>query len=118
MSDSLTPPALLKCLADDTRLRLMLCVAETGECCVCELTTALGQSQPKVSRHLAQLRACHLLADRRQGQWVYYRLHSELPDWIRDLLHGLLVAHRDWLAEDTRRLAALRDGCTRLDLCS
>ena len=38
-------------------------------------------SQPKISRHLALLRTSHLLQDRRQGAWVYYRLHPTLPGW-------------------------------------
>lgn len=78
MSADLTPTVVFKCLADDTRVRLMLLIAREQELCVCELVCALQQSQPKISRHLAQLRTCGLLADRRQGQWVYYRLHPEL----------------------------------------
>src|SRR5690606_12109290 len=75
----MTPPALFKALADETRARIVLLITHEQELCVCELTCALNQSQPKISRHLAQLRASGLLADRRQGQWVYYRLHPHLP---------------------------------------
>jgi ArsR family transcriptional regulator len=57
-----------------------------GELCVCELTHALGLSQPKVSRHLAYLRDAGVVADRRQGVWVYYRLHPDLPAWAMDVL--------------------------------
>lgn len=98
---TLAPTQLFKCLGDETRLALMLLIHAEGELCVCELTHALEQSQPKISRHLAQLRACGLLQDRRQGQWVYYRLMPNLPDWT---LAGLGVA-----AEGTAsQLAALR----------
>ena len=55
MTEHLTPPLLCKALADETRARIALLVAREGELCVCELVGALGESQPKVSRHLAQL---------------------------------------------------------------
>ena len=70
-------------------------------------TCALGESQPKISRHLAQLRNCGLLADRRRGQWVYYRLHPDLPAWVREILHITLEANQDWLNADAERLEAM-----------
>ncbi len=77
---------LFKQLSDATRLRcLMLLIAE-GELCVCELTHALGLSQPKISRHLAHLRQADLVQDRRVGQWIHYRLHDNLPGWVRAVL--------------------------------
>ncbi|GKW49959.1 transcriptional regulator [Halomonas sp. NCCP-2165] len=79
---------LFKCLGDETRLMLVLLIHREGELCVCELTHALEASQPKVSRHLAQLRACELLSDRRDGQWVYYRLAETLPDWAGRVLEA------------------------------
>ncbi|WP_416208213.1 metalloregulator ArsR/SmtB family transcription factor [Halomonas sp.] len=65
---------------------LTLLIRREGELCVCEMTYALEESQPKVSRHLAQLRNCGLLNDRRDGQWVYYSLSNALPDWISEVL--------------------------------
>ncbi|WP_233279921.1 metalloregulator ArsR/SmtB family transcription factor [Halomonas lysinitropha] len=65
---------------------LTLLIRREEELCVCEMTHALQESQPKVSRHLAQLRNCGLLSDRREGQWVYYRLSDALPDWISEVL--------------------------------
>ncbi|MBV0932768.1 metalloregulator ArsR/SmtB family transcription factor [Marinobacterium weihaiense] len=78
---------LFKALADETRLHSVLLIQQAGELCVCELMMVLQQSQPKISRHLAQLRQQGILADRRQGQWVFYRLHPQLPGWIDNLLH-------------------------------
>ncbi|MFC3285410.1 metalloregulator ArsR/SmtB family transcription factor [Litchfieldella rifensis] len=77
---------LFKCLADETRLAILLLIQAEGELCVCELTYVIDASQPKVSRHLAQLRNCELVADRRQGQWIYYRLHPSLPSWALETL--------------------------------
>jgi ArsR family transcriptional regulator len=74
------------CLSDPVRLAAMLLLRNHGELCVCELVVALDENQSKVSRHLAQLRNCALLEDRRQGQWVYYNLHRELPEWTLSVL--------------------------------
>ncbi|HCL3931889.1 metalloregulator ArsR/SmtB family transcription factor, partial [Pseudomonas aeruginosa] len=81
-----SPAEVFKCLADETRVRATLLIVDQGELCVCELMCALADSQPKISRHLAQLRSAGLLLDRRQGQWVYYRLNPALPAWIHEVL--------------------------------
>ncbi|WP_309676172.1 metalloregulator ArsR/SmtB family transcription factor [Pseudomonas sp.] len=105
----LNPAAVFKCLSDETRTRATLLITREGELCVCELVRALNDSQPKISRHLAQLRACGLLLDRRQGQWVYYRLNPELPKWVRTILETTLAANTDWLEENSARLKAMGD---------
>jgi ArsR family transcriptional regulator len=84
---------------------------------VCELVCALDDSQPKISRHLAQLRGCGLLLDRRQGQWVYYRLNPDLPTWVRDVLETTLLANADWLSNDSTRLAAMGDRPLNTSAC-
>ena len=104
MSVVLNPAQLFKNLADETRLRILLLIVQEQELCVCELTCALAQSQPKISRHLAQLRTSGVLTDRRQGQWVYYRLSPELPVWAQAVLQTALQANRDWLKPDQKRL--------------
>lgn len=109
MADHLHPASVFKCLGDETRVRLMLMLTSEGDLCVCDLTCALAESQPKVSRHLAQLRACGLLEDRRQGQWVYYRLHPNLPRWVLDVLHTTLESNRYRLDQDLKRFAELTD---------
>ncbi len=80
------PESLFQCLADATRLRCLVLMAGEGELCVCELTHALGLVQPKVSRHLARLREAGLVHDRREGHWVYYRLHPSLPRWVEAVI--------------------------------
>jgi ArsR family transcriptional regulator len=64
---------LLKALADPTRLRVVAALAQ-GELCVCHLEAVLELPQPTVSRQLAILRAAGIVADRREGTWVHYRL--------------------------------------------
>lgn len=117
MSDSLSPLALFKCLADATRIRLTLLILREGELCVCELIHALDDSQPKISRHLAQLRSCGLLQDRRQGQWIYYCINPALPDWVMQVLHTTLQANQPWLHNDAQRLGAMGDRPQRASTC-
>ncbi|MBD2839800.1 metalloregulator ArsR/SmtB family transcription factor [Pseudomonas sp. JM0905a] len=117
MANLLTPTSVFKALADETRARLMLLIAREGELCVCELTCALNESQPKISRHLAQLRTCGLLADRRQGQWVHYRLHPDLPGWVRSMLSTALEANQDWLTGDVSRLDVMGGRPERAAAC-
>jgi len=64
---------LFRALADRTRLRLMNLMG-ADEVCVCFLVEALKLTQPKISRHLAYLRRAGLVAARREGKWMHYRL--------------------------------------------
>src|SRR3989304_6145085 len=64
---------LFRALADRTRLRLLNLMGE-DEVCVCFLVEALKLTQPKISRHLAYLRRAGLVAARREGKWMHYRL--------------------------------------------
>ncbi|MGB5179684.1 MAG: metalloregulator ArsR/SmtB family transcription factor [Gammaproteobacteria bacterium] len=75
-----------KAMGDLTRLRMLVLLSSEGELCVCELTHALDEIQPKISRHLGQLRELGVVLDRRQGQWIYYRLNPDLPAWARQAL--------------------------------
>lgn len=81
-----------KSLSDETRLRCMLLLHGEGELCVCEITHALDLSQPKVSRHLAQLRQSGLLTGHKKGQWVYYKLNPDLPEWVWRFLKETVIA--------------------------
>jgi len=83
---NISAETLFKALADQTRLRCLMLMAEEGELCVCELTHALDTTQPMISRHLAHLRQAGIVADRRQGQWIYYRLHPEMPRWAKKVI--------------------------------
>jgi len=86
MAMMIEPDGFFRALADPTRLRCLMLLQQEGELCVCELTYALDVVQPKVSRHLAQLREVGIVSDRRQGLWIYYRLHPDLPEWAKDTL--------------------------------
>ena len=107
--NKLIPLQFYKCLADDTRLKAILLIHRETELCVCELTEALQLSQPKVSRHLAQLRACGLLADRKEGQWVYYRLNPELPEWVTEIVELTSKSNDDFMLDAASGLAGMSD---------
>ncbi|PBP58858.1 metalloregulator ArsR/SmtB family transcription factor [Pseudomonas syringae] len=113
----LLPATVFKCLGDETRTRIMLMLADQDELCVCELIWALDDSQPKISRHLAQLRNCGLLADRRQGQWIYYRLHPQLPEWVMQVLQITRSANQSWIDHDVSRLASMEGRPVRQAAC-
>ncbi|MCV6606012.1 MAG: metalloregulator ArsR/SmtB family transcription factor [Porticoccaceae bacterium] len=105
----MTPIELFKSLADQTRLRSLLLIHLKGELCVCELMAALEESQPKISRHLAQLRGNKILLDRRQGQWVFYRINPQLPQWVSDILDTTLSSNRPIIESELQRLCAAGD---------
>ena len=112
------PLSLYKSLADDTRLRCILLIHRESELCVCELTQALGEIQPKVSRHLAQLRKTGLLTDRRQGQWVFYEINPQLPDWVFNVIEQTSHNSIEFLTENLTNLARMGDRPQRLASCN
>src|SRR5947207_10902120 len=65
---------LFRALADPTRLRLLNFMYGCQEVCVCYFVEILQSSQPKISRHLAYLRRAGIVAARREGKWMHYRL--------------------------------------------
>ena len=89
------PSLLFKTLSDPTRLRLLNLLG-CGETCVCELTDTLRVVQPKVSRHLAQLKRAGLVEAQRNGKWMHYRWAKQGDPLVRHVLIGL----REWMAED------------------
>jgi ArsR family transcriptional regulator len=73
---------LFDLLADRTRRRLLDLLLDEREICVCRLAEAVDASQPKISRHLAVLRESGVLASRRNGNLILYRLDPDLPGWV------------------------------------
>lgn len=102
---SLTPTLFYKALADDIRLKTLLLISVEKELCVCELMAALAEeSQPKVSRHLAQLRKTGLLAVRKKQQWVYYFLNPTLPTWMKNIITSTVVNDPIFVEKELTRL--------------
>ena len=85
---------VLAALAEPTRLAAMIRLADGREHCVCELMAALGATQSRMSRHMQALKQAGLVSDRRDAQWVRYRLNPEMAPEIRAVLHAVLEAAR------------------------
>ena len=81
---------LFQALAHPVRLRILDILARQ-ESCVCHLTAILGQRQPYVSQQLATLRDAGLVADRREGTLIYYRLADEHLASLLDEGRALLL---------------------------
>ena len=100
-----TMEAVFKALADQTRLRILGLLA-AGEVCVCEIHDSLRIPQPTASRHLAYLRRAGLVADRREGLWVHYRLAASADEVLRPVLESTIHAltHLPTTSRDRQRL--------------
>ena len=83
----------LSALADPTRLAALRLIWDGDEHCVCELMPKLGATQSRMSRHMATLKAAGLVADRRDRQWVRYRINPDLTPEIRALLTAAMTAY-------------------------
>jgi len=80
---------VFKLLSDETRLRILLYLAQAQELHVTDLCTRLGQSQPAVSHHLALLRVSGLIESRREGKHNFYSVRA---DHFGELLVNLFSA--------------------------
>jgi ArsR family transcriptional regulator len=93
---------LFHALSDRTRLRLLALMAE-GEVSVGYLADTLGQSQPKISRHLAYLRNMGIVSTRRDGKWIYYAIDSDAPPSLARILYETLSVIQDTPIETSLR---------------
>ena len=84
-----------RALADRTRLRLLHLMGG-DEVCVCFFVEILGVGQPKVSRHLAYLRRAGVVAARREGTWMHYRIVEPANEDAARVLADV----RAWLARE------------------
>lgn len=107
------PVRLLKAVADPVRLRLLHLLAARDEICVCHLHEALELPQPTVSRHLAYLRKNGLVATRKEGLWVHYRL-AKPADRLHRMVLTLVksgLGDVDSLQRDLARLGRIVGSC-------
>lgn len=100
---------LFAALSDRTRLRL-LNLMDGREVCVCYFVGILKQSQPKISRHLAYLRRAGVVAARREGKWMHYRIVAPAHTGAARILRETLAVLREdkGMRAD---LARLRQAC-------
>jgi len=97
---------ITKALADGSRLRTLMALTG-GELCVCQIIEVLGLAPSTVSKHMSILRQAHLVAARKEGRWMYYRLAGPRESkavrgalaWVRQNL-----AETPQIREDTEKL--------------
>jgi ArsR family transcriptional regulator, arsenate/arsenite/antimonite-responsive transcriptional repressor len=92
-------------LSDRNRLRLINLMGN-DEVCVCFFVEILKMPQPKVSRHLAYLRQAGIVAARREGKWIHYRIVPPSDEYAARIfreLHAWLAADRE-MQQDRARL--------------
>ena len=100
---------LFQALGDPTRLRVLNLLA-LGELCVCYFVAILDEPQPKISRHLAYLRRAGLVAGRRDGKWIHYRLAAPSEPHAAKVMESVLAAlNAEPQMQRDRR--ALRSAC-------
>lgn len=95
-----------KALSDETRLRILNLLLER-ECCVCEVTQALGISQSRASRNLSALYDAGFLKLQREGLWVVYSIDKDgLAEQYLDMIEAVRTALKgnDTASKDIERL--------------
>ena len=100
---------LFRALADPTRLRLLNLIGDQ-EICVCYLVEILRMSQPKISRHLAYLRKAGIVAARREGKWMHYRIATP-SDQVAARILRETMKHLSDKPEMKRDVSRLRSAC-------
>ena len=110
---------IYECFCDHTRLRLLNLLA-AGPLCVCHLQAVLGEPQVKISKHLAYLRARGLVAARREGNWMIYRLPAKASRELRINLACLqdCAAEDPGFRRDQARLAQLAPAVPKAGGCA
>ena len=104
----------LRAVAESTRVRILF-VLSHGEFNVSELTQILGQSQPRVSRHLKLMVEAGLVSRHKEGNWVLFRLREEgLGGALSRAIVDMLPAHDEALMRDLSRLESIRTQRTEL----
>ena len=97
---------ITKALADENRIRTLLALRK-GELCVCQITELFGLAPSTISKHLSILSQAGLVASRKDGRWIYYKLPGgdapvevcEAINWVEKSL-----ARNPRVIEDDRKL--------------
>lgn len=112
------PIDFYKNFTDEIRLKVLMLSHYHGELCVCELMEALAEdSQPKVSRNLALLRKSNIITARKHGQWVFYRINPQLPQWTKAVIAQTTENNIVMLSEPLKRLAQMKNRPNKTSFC-
>ncbi|MEG0016714.1 ArsR/SmtB family transcription factor [Gordonibacter sp.] len=80
---------LFKALSDENRLRIVEMVAAAEDICACKILDELDITQPTLSHHMKVLCNCGLVACRKEGKWMHYRLDQKTLNAIKGFIAGL-----------------------------
>jgi ArsR family transcriptional regulator len=113
--------SLFKALSDETRLRIVGLLAESGELCVCDIESVVSCPQAKISRHLAYLRRAGIVQGKKKGLWMIYSLstprngdHELILKCVKDLLRD----NRTVRADSADLQKNIQKGCcAAMNLC-
>jgi len=76
----------ISALNDETRLTILRFIDQNGAVCVCDIESAFGMIQSRISRHLKILKEAGFLKVERKGRWAYYSIRSPLDKFRQDVL--------------------------------
>ena len=110
--------AVIKALADETRLRTLLSLSE-GELCVCQIVELMGLAPSTISKHMSILKQARLVESRKEGRWMYFRLaNSTAPALVRQTLAWVekSLAEDEQVKQDRQRLERILE-CDPSELC-
>ena len=114
----LEPTLFYKSLTDDIRLKALMLTHYHGELCVCELMTALDEeSQPKLSRNLAVLKKADIITGRKHGQWVFYRINPQLPQWAKTVIAQTTRHNLALISDSINSLKSMNDRPSKNKFC-
>ena len=82
-------------LNDETRLKVLRFIDENGAVCVCDIESAFGMIQSRISRHLKILKEAGFLRVERKGRWAYYAIRSPLDKFRQDILKEISYLEMD-----------------------
>lgn len=89
---------VFKAVADPNRIRILK-MLQQKKMCVCELSAALGITQPSVSRHLAMMKEAGLVRDEREGHWINYQLSEEK---VNQYAPVIMEHIKSWINDNSR----------------
>jgi ArsR family transcriptional regulator, arsenate/arsenite/antimonite-responsive transcriptional repressor len=98
--------AVVKALADESRVRMLLSLSG-GELCVCQIVELMGLAPSTVSKHMSILKQACLVDSRKEGRWIFYRLaEKDVPAEARRIaaLVSELISADPRIREDAKRL--------------
>lgn len=100
-----TTLSVIKSISDKNRLRILSVLLVHKELCACQITEFLGVAGATASRHLGLMVNAGVLKNRKQGRWIYFRIHTEDPS-LKDLLDWVKnrVENSEQVKEDLNTL--------------